>query len=122
MASSKEYAEFVLGQLHELEDVTFRKMMGEYIVYYKGKIIGGIYDNRFLIKPVQAAVLRMPGCLREVPYKGAKEMLLVENIEDTAFLKELAEAMYPELPEPKPKKKKQPDTAGLKSKKTEEGK
>ncbi|MCI8497394.1 MAG: competence protein TfoX [Clostridiales bacterium] len=106
MASSKEYLNFILEQLSELEDITSRAMMGEFIVYYRGKIPGGIYDDRFLVKPVEAAKRLMPRLVYELPYKGAKEMLLVENVEDKAFLKELLEAMYDELPAPKPKKKK----------------
>ena len=103
MASSKEYLEFVLEQLSGLEDVSYRAMMGEYIIYYRGKIVGGIYDDRFLMKPVKAAVDRMPEAELEVPYEGAKEMLLVDNVDDKEFLCSLLEAMYDELPEPKKK-------------------
>ncbi len=81
-------------------------MMSEYILYFRGKVIGGIYDNRFLVKPVQAARNMMPDAPEELPYDGAKPMLMVENIEDREFLKELFEAMYDELPAPKSKKKK----------------
>lgn len=106
MASSKDYLEYVLEQLSEAGDVTSRAMMGEYILYFRGKVIGGIYDNRFLVKPVQAARNMMPDAPEELPYDGAKPMLMVENIEDREFLKELFEVMYDELPAPKPKKKK----------------
>lgn len=106
MASSKDYLEYVLEQLSEAGDVTSREMMSEYILYFRGKVIGGIYDNRFLVKPVQAARNMMPDAPEELPYDGAKPMLMVENIEDREFLKELFEAMYDELPVPKPKKKK----------------
>ena len=85
MASSKEYLEFILEQLSGLEDVSSRAMMGEYILYYRGKIVGGIYDDRFLVKPVKAAVDRMPEAELEVPYEGAKEMLLVDNVDDKEF-------------------------------------
>ena len=102
MASSKEYLEFILEQLSLPEDVSYRAMMGEYILYYRGKVVGGIYDDRFLVKPVQAAVSMMPEAVRELPYEGAKEMLLVDNVENTEFLQALLEAMYDELP---PKKK-----------------
>ena len=105
MASSKDYLEYVLEQLSEADDVTSREMMSEYILYFRGKVIGGIYDNRFLVKPVQARNM-MPDAPEELPYDGAKPMLMVENIEDREFLKELFEAMYDELPAPKPKKKK----------------
>ena len=79
MASSKEYLEFILEQLSELDDVTYRAMMGEYILYYRGKIIGGIYDDRLLVKPVKSAVALMPDATFEQPYEGAKEMLLVDD-------------------------------------------
>ena len=104
MASSKEYLEFIMEQLAGLEDVSWRAMMGEYIIYYRGKIVGGIYDDRFLVKPVKAAVDRMPEAELEVPYEGAKEMLLVDNVDDKEFLCSLLEAMYDELPVPKKKK------------------
>ena len=105
MASSKAYLEFILEQLSELEDISSRAMMGEYILYYRGKIIGGIYDDRFLVKPVRSAAAMMPNARREPPYEGAGEMLLVDNVESREFLRELLEAMYPELPIPKKKKK-----------------
>ena len=104
MASSKEYLEFVLEQLSELDDITYRAMMGEYIIYYRGKVAGGIYDDRFLVKPVKAARELMPNARLETPYEGAKDMLLVDELEDREFLKRLFEAMYEELPAPKKKK------------------
>lgn len=104
MASSKEYLDFVLEQLSNLEGVTYRAMMGEYIIYYQGKIIGGIYDDRFLVKPVKAAIKLMPEAASEIPYEGAKEMLLVDDIDNREFLVELVNAMYDELPSPKKKK------------------
>ena len=104
MASSKEYLEFIMEQLSGLEDVSWRAMMGEYIIYYRGKIVGGIYDDRFLMKLVKAAVDRMPEAELEVPYEGAKEMLLVDNVDDKELLCSLLEAMYDELPAPKKKK------------------
>lgn len=106
MASSKEYLEYVLEQLSEAGDVTHRAMMGEYILYFRGKVIGGIYDNRFLVKPVKAAREMMPDASEELPYGGAKPMLAVDNIDDKEFLKKLFEAMYDELPAPKAKKRK----------------
>ena len=105
MASSKEYLNFVLEQLSELEDVTYRAMMGEYIIYYGGKIVGGIYDDRFLVKPTKSAVAKMPNASMELPYEGAKEMILVDDLENKEFVRELLEAMYDELPAPKKKKK-----------------
>ena len=104
MASSKDYLDFVLEQLSELDDISYKAMMGEYIIYYRGKIVGGIYDDRFLVKPVEAAKKLMPAAAFELPYEGAKEMLLVDDIDNRAFLKELVEAMYEELPEPRKKK------------------
>ena len=104
MASSKEYLDFILEQLSELDDVSYRAMMGEYILYYRGKIIGGIYDDRFLVKPTKSALAMMPNAEMELPYDGAKEMLLVEDVDNKEFLRELLEAMYSELPAPKKKK------------------
>lgn len=101
MASSKEYLDFVLEQLSGLDGITHKAMMGEYIICFRGKIVGGIYDDRFLVKPVKAAQEMMPEAERELPYEGAKEMLLVDDIDNREFLKELLEAMYDELPAPK---------------------
>jgi TfoX/Sxy family transcriptional regulator of competence genes len=106
MASSKEYLDFILGQLSKLEDITYRAMMGEYILYYKGKIVGGIYDDRLLVKPVKSAIAYMPTASYELPYEGAKEMLLVDEVDNREYLTGLLEAMYEELPTPKPKRKK----------------
>ena len=105
MASSREYLDFVLEQLSELQDITYKAMMGEYIIYYQGKIVGGIYDDRFLVKPVESAIRLMPNAEYELPYEGAKEMLLVDQIENKDFLAELFNAMYEELPTSKAKKK-----------------
>ena len=104
MASTKEYLEFVLEQLSELDDITSRAMMGEYVLYYQGKVFGGIYDNRFLVKPTKSAVKLMPDAQSELPYEGAKAMLLVDNIEDKSFLKKLVESMSADLPQPKKRK------------------
>ena len=104
MASSKEYLDFILEQLSELDDVSYRAMMGEYIIYYRGKVVGGIYDDRFLVKPTKSALAMMPNADMELPYEGAKEMLLVDDVDNKEFLRELFEAMYEELPAPKKKK------------------
>ncbi len=101
MASSKEYLDFIMDQLSDLEEVKVRAMMGEYIIYYRGKIVGGIYDDRFLVKPVPAAVELMPEAQKELPYEGAKEMLLVDNVDNREFMCNLLRAMYDELPAPK---------------------
>jgi len=104
MASSKEYLNFILEQLSGLDGITPRAMLGEYILYYRGKIVGGVYDDRLLVKPVKAAIALMPDAPCELPYEGAKEMLLVENVDNRVFLTKLFEAMYEELPAPKKKK------------------
>ena len=104
MASGKAYLDFILEQLSGLEEITYRAMMGEFILYYRGKIVGGIYDDRLLVKPTRAAVSLMPEAACELPYEGAKEMLLVENVDNPAFLTSLFIAMYDDLPAPKKKK------------------
>ena len=101
MASSKEYLEFILEQLSLLEEITTKFMMGEYIIYYKGKIIGGIYDDRFLVKQTKSSLKLMPDADLELPYEGAKEMIMVDDVDNKEFLKKLFDAMYPELPQPK---------------------
>ena len=106
MASSKEYLSFILEQLSDLDDITYKAMMGEYIIYYRGKIVGGIYDDRLLVKPIKSAITYMKNPSYELPYEGAKEMLLVDNIDDKEYLSGLFNAMYDELPAPKVKKKK----------------
>ena len=104
MASSKGYLDFILEQLSDLGDISYRTMMGEYIIYYRGKVVGGIYDDRFLVKPTKSAKAMMPDADMELPYEGAKEMLLVDDVENREFLRGLLEAMYEELPAPKKKK------------------
>ena len=104
MASSKEYLDYIIEQLSECEAVSYRAMMGEYILYYHGKIVGGIYDDRFLVKPTKSAAAMLPNAEMELPYDGAKEMLLVDDVDNKAFLKELLAAMYNELPDAKKKK------------------
>ena len=106
MASSKECLQFILGQLSELEEITYRAMMGEFIIYYRGKIVGGIYDHSLLVKPLKTAISYMPEATYELPYEGAKKMLLVDEVDDKEFLKGLFNAMYEELPMPKSKKRK----------------
>ena len=106
MASSKEYLDFILEQVSELDNVSYKAMMREFIIYYKGKIIGGIYDDRLLVKPVQSAISYMPNAVYEFPNDGAKKMLLVDDVDNKEFLIGLFDAMYDDLPAPKPKKKK----------------
>ncbi len=104
MSSSKEYLDFIMEQLSGLDDVKYRAMMGEYVIYYRKKIIGGIYDDRLLVKPVGAALSLIGEDAFELPYEGAKKMLLVGEVDNRDFLEELFEAMYDELPEPCKKK------------------
>ena len=104
MPTSREYLEFILEKLSLLEDIGCRQMMGEYIIYYRGRIAGGVYDDRLLVKPVPAAKAYMPDARLELPYEGAKPMLLVDEVDDEEYLKGLFEAMYDELPEPKKRK------------------
>lgn len=104
MASSKNYLDFILEQLSDLDDISYRAMMGEYIIYYREKIIGGIYDDRFLVKPVKSVISLIPDAIFEKPYDGAKEMVLVSDVDDKEFLIKLLNAMYDELPTPKKKK------------------
>ena len=103
MPSSKEYLNFILGQLSQLEEVTHRAMMGEFIIYYRGKIVGGIYDDRLLVKPVESAIRYMTSATYELPYKGAKEMLLVDDLDSKEYLTGLFNAMFDDLPMPKKK-------------------
>ena len=104
MATSKEYLAFILDQLSDVNGINHRQMMGEYIIYINGKIAAYLCDDRLLVKPVPSAVQLMPNATYEPPYEGAKDMLLVDNIDDRAFLKELFEAMYDDFPNPKKKK------------------
>ena len=104
MASTKEYLDFILDQLSDLEEITYRAMMKEYILYYRGKIIGGIYDDRLLIKPVASAIHYLPKVRYVLPYDGAKKMLLVEEVDNREFLEGLFQVMYDELPNLKRKK------------------
>ena len=104
MASSREYLNFILEQLSYAEDVSYRPMMGEYLIYCRGKNIGGVYDDRFLVKPTESAAHMLPNASYEKPYDGAKDMLLVDSLEDKDLLKELLESIADELPEPKKKR------------------
>ena len=103
MASSKDYLDYILEQLSELNDITHRAMMGEYVLYYRGKVFGGIYDDRFLVKPTKSAIAMMPDAEMELPYEGAKEMILVDDVDNREFLRKLVEAMCEDLPATKKK-------------------
>ena len=104
MASSIDYLQFILEQCSGLQEITYRAMMGEFIIYYRGKIVGGIYDNRLLVKPTKSAISYMPTVIYEIPYENAKEMILVEEVDNKDFLTGLFDAMVDELPTPKRKK------------------
>ena len=104
MPSSKEYLNFILEQLSALDEITYKAMMGEFLIYYRGKLVGGIYDDRLLVKPVKSAIEYMPQATYSLPYQGAKEMLLVDNVDDKEYLVGLFEAMFDDLPMPKTKK------------------
>ena len=106
MASTQEYRDYILDQLTGLEGISCQAMMGEYLLYCQGKLVGGIYDNRLLVKPTASAVRLLPDAPRELPYEGAKEMLLVRDPENRELLTELIQALYEELPAPKPKRAK----------------
>lgn len=108
MASSKEYLQFILEQLSDLEEINYRAMMGEYIIYYRDRIVGGIYDDRLLVKPTKSAVSYMSNATYELPYEGANEMLLVEDVDSKEYLAGLFNAMYDELPVHKSNSKKKP--------------
>lgn len=97
MASSKDYLDFVLEQLSELDDISYRAMMGEYVIYYRGLVVAGVYDNRFLVKPTKSAVAIMPNATKEIPYPKGREMLLVTDIEDRQLLRDLFIAVYNDL-------------------------
>ena len=105
MASSQDYLKFILEQLSELNDISYRTMMGEFILYYREKVVGGIYDDRLLVKPVKSAIAYMKNPSYELPYDGAKEMLLVDDVDNKEYLIGLLNAMYDELPAPKAKKR-----------------
>lgn len=106
MSSSKEYLDFVIEQLSGLSEITYRMMMGEYMIYYRGKLAAYICDDRLLVKPLKCVKRMLPDAPLDPPYEGAKDMVLVEDVDNRQFLQELFDAMYEELPAPKPKKKK----------------
>ena len=103
MSSTKEYLDFVSEQLSGMSDVDYRAMMGEYIIYYRGRVIGGIYDNRFLVKPTKSAKRILPNAPMEIPYPKGKPMIMITDVENSELLEQLFNAMYPELQERKKK-------------------
>lgn len=106
MASAKQYLDFILGQLEKLDGLSFRSMMGEYILYHKGKIAAYICDDQLLVKILPSTLALLPNAPQVPPYEGAKAMLLVEEVDDAVFLTHLFNAMWEELPLPKPKNRK----------------
>ena len=104
MSSTREYLDFILDQLSECEEISFRAMFGEYVIYYRSKVIGGIYDDRFLVKNTKSARAVMPEAELEIPYEGAKEMILVDEPENREIMKDLLNALYADLPPAKKKK------------------
>lgn len=106
MPSSDEYLEFILDQLRGLDDVSHKKMMGEFILYFKGKVVGGIYDNRLLVKDVPSVHSFLPDCRLELPYEGAKPMVAVDDVDNSDLLCRIIEAVCDALPKPKPKRSK----------------
>ena len=106
MATSKEYLNFILDQLSGLTEISYRMMMGEYIIYYRGKIAAYLCDDRLLLKPVDSVRQMLPQAPMEPPYDGAKDMVLVEDVDNRELLQKIFEMMYDELPAPKPKKTK----------------
>ena len=97
MASTKEYLDFILEQLSDLDEISFRAMMGEYIIYYRGKVVGGIYDDRFLVKPTKSAMEMMPDADMELPYDGAKQMILVDDVDNRGVMCRLIQAIWEDL-------------------------
>ena len=105
MSSNKEYLNFIMDQLSDWPDITYRAMMGEYVIYYRGRVVGGIYDDRFLIKPTKSARALLPNAPMEIPYDGGKPMIMIEDVENRELLCNLFNAIYADLPTPKPKRK-----------------
>lgn len=105
MATSKDYLNYILEQLECAGDISHRAMMGEYVIYCKGKVIGGIYDNRFLIKPTKSTKALLPDAPLELPYEGAKEMLMITDPENSELMQQLLNAVADELPAPKKRKR-----------------
>ena len=103
MSSSKDFLEFVLEQLSSLPDITYRAMMGEFIIYYHGKIIGGIYDNRLLVKPSESVLKLVPGATMEIPYPGGKPMIMIPDVENSELLEQVFNMLYSQLPETRKK-------------------
>ena len=97
MASTKEYLDYVLEQLSEVDGLRYRPMMGEYLIYCRNRLVGGVYDDRLLVKPTKSALALLPDAPREEPYPGGRPMLLVTEMENKRLLQELLEAIAGEV-------------------------
>lgn len=95
MGTTKEYKNFILEQLNLLDDITCRPMMGEYLLYYKKTLFGGIYDDRLLVKIVDNN--KKYNRAKEIPYDTAKPMYLVDAVDDKEILKEIVLDTYKEI-------------------------
>lgn len=104
MASHEQYLQYILDQLSLLQDITYRKMMGEYLIYYQDKLIGGIYDDCFLLKPVPILLSFIKKPLYKKPYPHAKKMIWLKELDDKEFLAVLIRDMYESLPVKKKRK------------------
>jgi TfoX/Sxy family transcriptional regulator of competence genes len=107
MATSKEFHDYVVDSLQRIGDVTTKKMMGEYCIYYKGKLIGDICDNCLLLKLTESVLRLMPEAERAYPYEGSRTLMaVVDDVENIERMREVLDAMVEELPEPKKKMRK----------------
>lgn len=97
MASTKEYLEYVLEQLSEVDGLRYRPMMGEYLIYCRNRLVGGVYDDRLLVKPTKSALALLPDAPREEPYPGGRPMLLVTEMENKRLLQRVLEAIADEV-------------------------
>lgn len=97
MATTKDYLQYILDQISDLDNITYRQMMGEYILYYNWKIIWWIYDNRLLLKPTNKVKELINNLEMQIPYPWAKEMIYVDNVDNSDYLKELINKTYNEL-------------------------
>ena len=98
MASDKRFLDYVLDRLSGIGDISYRPMMGEYLLYDRGRLFGGVYDNRLLLKQTVSVAALLPDAPLAAPYPGAKEMLQVEDLDDRALLEALVRAVAADLP------------------------
>ena len=95
MASSKEYRDFILEELNLLDNITYKPMMGEYLLYYNGVLFGGIYDDRFLVK--KTINNKKYNMEESIPYTNAKPMYLVSDVDDKELLRKIVIDTYEDL-------------------------